>query len=142
MHIWKPLLRRLTLGMICHLKQLPSCMLRKLSEEDMNTYRKPYLEPGESRRPTLTWRREVPVAGEPSDVHKIIRVYGKWLASSDIPKLFIEAIPGVMFESHRDFAKTWLNQTHVKIAGGHFLEEDSPDEIGAAIIAWLQNLRK
>lgn len=123
-------------------KELPSCMLRNLSEEEMNTYRKPYLEPGESRRPTLTWRREVPVAGEPSDVHKIIQDYGKWLASSDIPKLFIEAIPGVMFDSHRGFAKTWPNQTHVKISGGHFVQEDSPDEIGAAISAWLKTIHK
>ena len=123
-------------------KELPTCMLRQLTEEEMNIYRKPYLEPGESRRPTLTWRREVPVAGEPSDVNKIIQDYGKWLASSDIPKLFIEAIPGVMFEPHRDFARTWPNQTHVKITGGHFVQEDSPDEVGAAIVAWLQNLRK
>ena len=123
-------------------KELPTCMLRQLTEEEMNIYRKPYLEPGESRRPTLTWRREVPVAGEPSDVNKIIQDYGKWLASSDIPKLFIEAIPGVMFEAHRDFARTWPTQTHVKITGGHFVQEDSPDEVGAAIVAWLQNLRK
>lgn len=120
---------------------LPACVLRKLSDAEMAVYRRPYKNPGESRRPTLTWPREVPIAGEPKDVHDIIQTYGKWLAASDIPKLFIEAIPGVMFESHRDFARRWPNQTHVKIRGGHFVQEDSPDETGAAIVAWLQNLR-
>jgi haloalkane dehalogenase len=120
---------------------LPACVLRKLSDAEMAVYRRPYKNPGESRRPTLTWPREIPIAGEPKDVHDIIQTYGKWLASSDIPKLFIEAIPGDMFESHRDFARTWPNQTHVKITGGHFVQEDSPDETGAAIVAWLQHLR-
>jgi haloalkane dehalogenase len=122
-------------------KELPACMLRTLTEEEMNTYRKPYLIPGESRRPTLTWRREVPVAGEPSDVHKIIQDYGKWLASSKIPKLFIEAIPGVMFEPHRQFARTWPNQQHVQIKGGHFVQEDSPHEVGEAIASWMKTIK-
>ncbi|MBA2650413.1 MAG: haloalkane dehalogenase [Legionella sp.] len=121
-------------------KELPGCMLRKLTEEEMNTYRKPYLEPGESRRPTLTWRREVPVAGKPSDVHEIIQAYGKWLASTKIPKLFIEAIPGVMFESHRKIAQSWPNQQHVKIKGGHFVQEDSPHEVGKAIASWMKTI--
>ena len=119
-------------------KELPGYMLRKLTEEEMNAYRKPYLEPGESRRPMLTWRREVPIAGKPSDVDAIVRSYGQWLASSHIPKLFIEAIPGVMFEAHRKFALTWPNQRHVKITGGHFVQEDSPDEVGEAIAEWIQ----
>ncbi len=117
-------------------------VLRKLSEAEMEVYRRPYKNPGESRRPTLTWPREVPVGGQPQDVHQIIETYGQWLASSNIPKLFIEAVPGAMFQSHRDFAKTWPNQTHVKIKGGHFVQEDSPDETGSAVTAWLQNLRK
>lgn len=121
-------------------KELPGCMLRTLTEEEMNTYRKPYKEAGESRRPTLTWRREVPVAGKPSDVHEIIQDYGKWLASSKIPKLFIEAIPGVMFESHRKIAQLWPNQHHVKIKGGHFVQEDSPHEVGEAIASWIKKI--
>lgn len=121
---------------------LPASVLRKLSDAEMAVYRRPYKNRGESRRPTLTWPREIPIAGKPSDVHDIIQTYCTWLASSDIPKLFIEAIPGVMFRSHRDFAGTWPNQTHVKIRGSHFVSEDSPDEVGAAIAAWLQNLRK
>ncbi len=117
---------------------LPAGCLRRLSDAEMEVYRRPYKNPGESRRPTLTWPREVPVAGEPSDVSAIIQTYGTWLSFSDIPKLFIEAVPGVMFESHRAFAKTWPNQTHVKIRGSHFVSEDSPDETGAAIAAWLK----
>lgn len=119
---------------------LPAGVLRKLSDAEMAIYRRPYKNPGESRRPTLTWPREIPIAGQPQDVHQIIQTYGTWLASSDIPKLFIEAIPGAMFKSHRDFAQTWPNQTHIKITGAHFVQEDSPDEVGAAIAEWLQKL--
>lgn len=119
---------------------LPAGILRKLSDAEMAVYRRPYENPGESRRPTLTWPREIPIGGEPKDVADIIETYGKWLASSNIPKLFIEAIPGAMFESHRAFAKTWPNQTHVIIRGSHFVQEDSPDETGAAIAEWLQKL--
>jgi haloalkane dehalogenase len=119
---------------------LPGCTLRQLSDSEMAVYRRPYMNPGESRRPTLTWPREIPIAGEPQDVHRIIQTYSTWLASSDIPKLFIEATPGAMFESHRAIARTWPNQTHVKVKGGHFVQEDSPDETGAVIVAWLQNL--
>lgn len=119
---------------------LPGGVLRKLSDAEMEVYRRPYKNAGESRRPTLTWPREIPVAGQPQDVDNIIQTYGQWLTTADIPKLFIEAVPGAMFESHRNFAKSWPNQTHIKIAGGHFVQEDSPDEVGAAIARWLQNL--
>jgi haloalkane dehalogenase len=121
---------------------LPAGVLRKLSDAEMAVYRRPYKNPGESRRPTLTWPRQIPVAGKPHDVCKIIETYGQWLASSTLPKLFIEAVPGAMFESHKNFAKTWPNQTHVKIRGSHFVQEDSPDETGEAIAAWLKNLKK
>ncbi|EKE07794.1 MAG: hypothetical protein ACD_17C00514G0003 [uncultured bacterium] len=119
---------------------LPAAVLRKLSDAEMDVYRRPFKNPGESRRPTLTWPREIPIAGKPHDVHQIIETYGKWLSSSHIPKLFIEAIPGAMFQSHRNFAKTWPNQTHVNVRGGHFVSEDSPDETGTAIAAWLKKL--
>lgn len=121
-------------------KELPTYVLRPLTEQEMDAYRKPYLISGESRRPTLAWRREVPIAGQPSDVHTIIQDYGQWLATSDIPKLFIETIPGVMFESHRNFALSWPNQRHVQVKGGHFVQEDSPDEIGTAIASWMKTL--
>jgi len=119
---------------------LPSEVLRGLTEEEMGVYRRPYLEPGESRRPTLTWPRQVPVAGEPSDVHDIVRTYGAWLASSDVPKLFVEAVPGVMFESHRAFARSWPRQAHVTVAAGHVVPEDAPGEVGSAIASWLRGL--
>jgi haloalkane dehalogenase len=117
-------------------------VLRKLSEAEMEIYRRPYKNRGESRRPTLTWPREIPIGGEPQDVHQIIETYSRWLASSNIPKLFIEAVPGAMFQSHRNFARTWPNQAHIKITGGHFVQEDSPEETGQAMASWLQNLRK
>jgi haloalkane dehalogenase len=122
-------------------KVLPTEVLRGLSEAEMRVYRRPYLDPGESRRPTLSWPRQVPVAREPRDVHDIIRQYGRWLARSDLPKLFIESVPGVMFENHRQIARSWPNQTHITVTGGHFVPEDAPDEIGAAIAGWLRDLQ-
>jgi haloalkane dehalogenase len=121
-------------------KILPACMLRELSECEMNIYRRPYVEPGESRRPTLTWPREIPISGEPRDVCEIIQTYNTWLGSATIPKLFIEAIPGEMFKSHREIALAWPNQKHIQIKGGHFVQEDSPDEVGQAIVLWLKSL--
>ena len=119
---------------------LPSEVLRGLSEEEMAVYRRPYRDPGESRRPTLTWPRQVPVAGEPREVHDIVRAYGSWLASSDVPKLFVEAVPGVMFESHRAFARSWPQQSHLSVTAGHLVPEDAPDEVGVAIASWLRDL--
>ncbi len=119
---------------------LPSEVLRGLTEDELAVYRRPYLKPGESRRPTLTWPREVPVAGEPRDVHDIVRAYGDWLSRSDLPKLFVEAVPGVMFESHRAFARSWPRQSRVTVPAGHFVPEDAPDEIGTAIATWLRFL--
>lgn len=119
---------------------LPAGLIRKLKDEEMAVYRRPYSNQGESRRPTLTWPQEIPIAGKPSDVASIIYTYSTWLSSSEIPKLFIEAVPGAMFASHRAFAKTWPNQTHIKIRGNHFVQEDSPDEVGGAISSWLESL--
>ncbi|MBX9399662.1 haloalkane dehalogenase, partial [Streptomyces sp. TRM72054] len=119
---------------------LPHQVLRGLSEEEMAVYRRPYTKPGESRRPTLTWPREVPIAGEPKDVHDTITRYAEWLGTSSVPKLFIESVPGVMFEAHRAVARSWPNQTHLTIAGSHMVQEDAPDEIGTALASWLRNL--
>ena len=119
---------------------LPSGVMRRLSDAEMTVYRRPYLEPGESRRPTLTWPREVPVAGEPRDVYDIITRYADWLATSNVPKLFIEAVPGAMFPAHRNIARSWPAQTHVTITGGHFVMEDEPDAVGMAIATWLRDL--
>ena len=116
---------------------LPSSVIRELSSQEMDVYRKPYLEPGESRRPTLTWPRQIPIGGDPSDVEDIVASYASWMAANDLPKLFINAEPGsILIGPQRDFCRTWKNQTEVTVPGLHFIQEDSPDEIGEAIAAW------
>ena len=119
-------------------KMLPGAIMRTLSEEEMNEYRRPFAEAGEGRRPTLTWPRQIPFDGEPADVDGIVREYAQWLASSDVPKLFINAEPGaILAGGARNFCQTWPNQTEVTVKGSHFIQEDSADEIGQAIANWL-----
>jgi haloalkane dehalogenase len=121
---------------------LPRSMLRDLSGEEMAAYRAPYLEPGESRRPTLTCSRQIPIEGEPADVAQIVGDYSSWLARSDVPKLFVNGDPGLLIiERHRDFCRTWPNQTEVTVPGLHFLQEDSPDQIGMAIAQFVRTIR-
>lgn len=116
---------------------LPGSILRTLSEEEMDEYRRPFLEP-EHRRPTLTWPRQIPIAGEPADVVEIVAAYADWLSGSDLPKLFINADPGaILIGEQREFVRTWPNLTEVTLPGNHFLQEDSPHEIGAAVAEWL-----
>ncbi len=120
---------------------LPSSVLRDLTDKEMNVYRRPFLEPGESRRPTLTWPRQIPIEGEPNDVHDIVAGYSAWLAASDIPKLLVNAEPGsILVGAQRDFCRTWKKQQEVTVAGMHFLQEDSPDEIGNAIAEWRKQI--
>ena len=120
---------------------LPASVIRELTVEEMEVYRKPYLEPGESRRPTLTWPREIPIEGEPADVHEIATAYSRWLASSDVPKLFINAEPGaILTGDQREFCRTWPNQQEVTVKGSHFIQEDSPAEVGDAISEWLDSI--
>ncbi|MGI9050427.1 MAG: haloalkane dehalogenase [Rubrobacteraceae bacterium] len=121
---------------------LPSSILRDLTEEEMNVYRRPYLEPGESRRPTLTWPREVPLDGEPEDVVKIVGGYAEWLSESEIPKLFINAEPGVILTgAQREFCRSWPNQEEITVSGAHFVQEDSPHEIGEAVANFVSRIR-
>ena len=118
---------------------LPASVLRGLTEEEMAVYRRPYREPGESRRPTLTWPREIPVGGEPADVVAIADAYARWLAGSDIPKLFINADPGIILTgAQREFCRRWPNQGEITVRGSHFIQEDSPAEIGQAIAAFVR----
>ena len=120
---------------------LPGSILRGLTEEELNVYRRPYQEAGESRRPTLTWPREIPVDGEPADVVEIVDGYAQWLASSPIPKLFVNADPGaILIGEQREFCRTWPNQQEVTVKGAHFIQEDSPAEIGSAIAEWYVSL--
>jgi haloalkane dehalogenase len=122
---------------------LPLSVLRGLTEEEMAVYRRPYLEPGESRRPTLTWPREIPIAGEPRDVVSIVEGYARWLAESDVPKLFVDADPGaILTGSPREFCRTWRNQDEITVAGSHFVQEDSPAAIGRAVAAFLSRIAR
>lgn len=120
---------------------LPGSVLRGLTDEEMTVYRRPFQNKGEDRRPTLTWPRQIPVGGEPADVIEIVEGYGKWMAENDLPKLFVNAEPGAILTGpQRDFVRTWKNQTEVTVKGSHFIQEDSPDEIGAAIANWRRGL--
>jgi haloalkane dehalogenase len=120
---------------------LPRSVIRKLSDAEMNEYRKPYIQAGESRRPMLTWPREIPLDGEPEDVNEIAKSYSEWLAKSSTPKLFINADPGVILTGpQREFCRTWPNQREVTVKGVHFIQEDSPHEIGAAIAEWYRSI--
>jgi haloalkane dehalogenase len=124
-------------------KILPGAILRTLSAEEMAEYRRPFAEPGEGRRPTLTWPREIPIEGNPADVSAIVGAYAEWLATSDVPKLFLKAEPGALLGggANLDRSRSWPAQTEVTIKGVHFVQEDSPDEIGSAIAAWMGKLR-
>ena len=116
---------------------LPASILRTLEPDEMAEYRRPFAAPGEDRRPTVTWPREIPIDGEPADVTGIVQAYADWLASSDIPKLFVNAEPGsILVGPQREFCRSWPNQTEITVAGNHFVQEDSADEIGKAIAAW------
>ncbi len=120
---------------------LTSSIMRTLTDEEMNEYRRPFAVAGEDRRPTLTWPRQIPVAGEPANVVQIATDYAAWMAGNDIPKLLIDAQPGsILTGKARDFALSFKNQTVVEAAGYHFLQEDSPDEIGQALSSWLKTL--
>jgi haloalkane dehalogenase len=120
---------------------LPGSILRDLTPAEMDEYRRPFANPGEDRRPTLTWPRQIPIDGEPADVCRIVARYADWLTTSEIPKLFVNAEPGaILTGEQREFCRSFANQTEVSVDGGHFLQEDSPAEIAAAIGAWLQRL--
>lgn len=118
---------------------LPASIIRDLSEAEMAAYIEPFAEPGESRRPTLTWPRQIPIEGSPAEVAEIARKYAVWMATNDIPKLFINADPGsILTGKARDFARTFKNQTEVTVKGTHFIQEDSPHEIGKALAGFVE----
>jgi haloalkane dehalogenase len=122
-------------------KMLPGVTQRKLSADEMAEYRRPFLEAGDDRRPTLQWAREVPLWGEPADVHDRIAAYSIWLKTASLPKLFIDAEPGVFVTGRiRGLANSFPNPHHVVVKGLHFVQEDSPDEIGRAIAGGLERI--
>jgi haloalkane dehalogenase len=120
---------------------LPGSILRGLGEAEIAVYRRPFAAAGESRRPTLTWPRQIPIEGEPADVCAIVEEYAAWLARSPLPKLFVNAEPGaILIGAQREFCRSWPNQREITVRGSHFIQEDSPDEIGAAIAEWRRGL--
>eukprot|EP00177_Eucheuma_denticulatum_P008000 GFKZ01014565.1.p1 GENE.GFKZ01014565.1~~GFKZ01014565.1.p1 ORF type:complete len:321 (-),score=31.73 GFKZ01014565.1:297-1259(-) len=117
---------------------LPSGMFRNLTDREFAEYRRPYLNPGEDRRPTLTWPRQVPIAGEPADVTALVQLYSDWMATAPFPKLWINADPGIFLVGEfRDLVRTWTQVTEVTVPGLHYIQEDSPDLISSAIAEWL-----
>jgi haloalkane dehalogenase len=120
---------------------LPGAILRKLSLEEHDRYRAPFREAGEGRRPTLTWPRQIPIAGEPRDVAEIAAQYAAWLAKSPVPKLFVNAEPGsILTGRQREACRPFPNQSEITVKGAHFIQEDSPHEIGTAVAAFVQRL--
>ncbi len=120
---------------------LPGSILRDLTQPEHDEYRRPFTK-AEHRRPTLTWPREIPIEGEPADVTAIVADYADWLATSEVPKLFVNADPGaILIGPQREFCRSWPNLTEVTVPGSHFIQEDSPDQIGKAIADWLPPVR-
>ncbi len=120
---------------------LPGSIIRDLDDAEMAVYRRPFAQAGEDRRPTLTWPRQIPLGGEPADVVAIVSDYADWMSANDLPKLFVNAEPGAILTGPmREFCRTWRNQTEVTVKGNHFVQEDSPDEIGQALAQWHSSL--
>ena len=120
---------------------LPRSIMRRLGDAEMDAYRRPFLQ-REARLPTLVWPRELPIEGEPPDVVATVERYGAWLAQSEMPKLFINVEPGALLTDRaRAFCRQWPNQREVTVKGIHFVQEDSPAEIGAALRAFVETVR-
>lgn len=120
---------------------LPDAILRDMTDVEMAVYRAPFVNPGEDRRPTLTWPRQIPLVGEPADVVEIVSRYGAFMAETEIPKLFVNAEPGALIQGPvRDLCRSWKNQTEITVRGSHFIQEDSPHQIGAALREFLTSL--
>jgi haloalkane dehalogenase len=118
---------------------LPAQIRRQLSGEEMDHYRQPFANPGEDRRPTLSWPRNLPIDGEPADVVSVVNDYSRWLADSDVPKLFINAEPGAVIHGRiRELIRSWPNLTETTVSGVHFVQEDSPNEIGTAVADFVR----
>ena len=118
-------------------------MHRALEKQELDTYVKPFEKEGESRRPTLTWPRQIPIEGEPAEVVEIVKNYAKFMNETQIPKLFINADPGsILIGKQREIARQWPNQKEVTVKGGHFIQEVSPDEIGKFVREFLIGLKE
>ena len=119
---------------------LPASVMRTLTEAEMNTYRAPYVN-ADDRQPLLNWPRQIPIEGEPENIVALVNEYGAFMASSEMPKLFINADPGsILTGRQREFCRTWPNQQEITVKGLHFIQEDSPLEIGQAVAKWVDNI--
>jgi haloalkane dehalogenase len=124
-------------------KILPGAIIRQFTDEELNHYRQPFRNAGEDRRPTLSWPRSLPIDGEPAEIVEVVSESGRWLAQSDLPKLFINGEPGTIVRGRiREIIRSWPNQTEVTVKGRKLLQEDSPDEIGTAIADFIRRLRR
>ncbi len=122
---------------------LPNSIIRELTAPEMEAYIAPFAEAGESRRPTLTWPRQIPIDGEPADVTRIVSDYAEWLQAAQVPKLLVNASPGsILVGRQLEFCRGWPNQTEVTVKGLHFIQEDSPDEIGEALAGFVREVRR
>ncbi len=121
---------------------LKRATIRRLSPEETEHYRRPFLEPGEGRRPTLSFPRDLPLDGEPPVTVSTIAESENWMAHSvDLPKLLIHGAPGALVRGRvLEAVRAWPNQTEVAVRGVKLLQEDCPDEIGTAIAAFVRRL--
>jgi haloalkane dehalogenase len=121
---------------------LPGSIVRQLREEEMAEYRRPFAAPGEERRPTLSWPRQIPIEGSPAAVVAVVEDYSRWLAASPVPKLLISADPGsILVGRQREVCRAWPSQSEVTVKGLHFIQEDSPDDIGRAVADFVRRVR-
>ena len=119
---------------------LPGSVMRDLSETEMESYRAAFSTP-DDRQPTLNWPRQIPISGEPAHMVDLVTSYGQFMSGSDIPKLFVNADPGsILVGRQREFCRSWPNQQEVTVKGMHFLQEDSPTEIGQAVAQWMKSI--
>lgn len=124
-------------------QMLPAGVLRELTEAEMEIYRRPYPTP-ESRLPTLVWPREVPIDGEPADVVAVVAEYADFLCRSEVPKLLVVGEQGLMLQEGSrslELARTWPNLREVTVPGRHYLQEDSPAQIGRALRSFVADVR-
>ena len=120
---------------------LPSSVVRKLTEAEVEHYREPYKLPA-SREPLWCWPNELPIGGSPADMLDIVAAAHSWLNHTELPKVLFWSTPGglVSMEQAEQYAQTWKNTRSVGIGPGvHYLQEDNPYLIGEEIEDWLQN---
>ena len=119
---------------------VPTSIIRDLTDTEMEAYRAPFASP-DDRQPTLNWPRQIPIEGEPPEVVALVEQYGAFMAASELPKLFVNAEPGsILVGRQREFCRSWPNQQEVTVKGLHFIQEDSPVEIGQAVAGWLETI--